>query len=901
MELQEEDLLHYGIIRRSGRYPWGSGGNVGDSPIHSARNKQFLDYVKDLERTGMTESQIAQGFGLTTTQLRARRSIATNQRRAAQVGWVTRLKNKGMSIIGISQRTGLPESTVRSYLKPGAAEKADILTNVTKTLKKAVDEKGMIDVSKGVELHIPSPNSDPLAAHLGVSRTKLDTAIEVLKQAGYKLHLIKAPQATTGHDTYTKVLAKPGTEWAYVINNQDKIHHITDFSDDGGRTMGTLHDPLQLSADRVQVVYNSEGGGKADGMIYVRPGVDDVSIGGSRYAQVRVAVGPDHFIKGMALYKGDLPEGVDVQFHTNKDSTGNKLDALKKNTEEKGYIEGGPHVLLKSIRRQIVANPDTPGEHVTSVMNIVDEEGKWAEWSESMSSQMLSKQSPKLAKAQLDKTYERRLSEYEDIMALTNPTVRKKLLQEFADSTDAAAVDLKAAALPRTANHVILPLASIKPTEIYAPNFNQGEKVVLIRHPHGGVFEIPELVVNNNQREGKKLLGNSRDAVGIHHSVASWLSGADFDGDTVLVIPNNAERIKHSKALDQLKDFDPRADYKGYPGMKRMKNTQAEMGSVSNLITDMSLQNAPHSEIARAVRHSMVVIDAEKHNLNYKQSEIDNGIQQLKKKYQTGGASTIISRAQADKFIPQQKPRTRPHGGPINTKTGALEFEPTGKVSYKTGKPVQQRIKRLADERDATKLLSKARTPMERIYADHSNRLKGLANKARLSMIKTPNLRVSTSAKKTYAKEVASLKSKLALAQRNAPLERQAQRIADATAKMRKQSNPDIERDTLKKIKYQALVQARKRTGADKQRIKFTHAEWDAIQAGAISNSNLREMLNHADMETVRSLATPKRAVLMTPSKTNRAKALLSSGKTRAEVAKIMGVSLSTLDLATNG
>ena len=40
--------------------------------------------------------------------------------------------------------------------------------------------------------------------------------------------------------------------------------------------------------------------------------------------------------------------------------------------------------------------------------------------------------------------------------------------------------------------------------EIYAPNYRDGENVVLIRYPHGGIFEIPELIVNNKFAEKVK-------------------------------------------------------------------------------------------------------------------------------------------------------------------------------------------------------------------------------------------------------------------------------------------------------------------------------------------------------------------------------------------------------------
>jgi hypothetical protein len=146
-----------------------------------------------------------------------------------------------------------------------------------------------------------------------------------------------------------------------------------------------------------------------------------------------------------------------------------------------------------------------------------------------------------------------------------------------------------------------------------------------VRYPHGGTFEMPELTVNNQNREARSILsdkvkGHARDAVGINSKVAARLSGADFDGDTVLVIPNDRRSVKTSAPLKELKDFDPQKRYPGYEGMKVMSDKQKQMGDVSNLITDMTILGANPAEIARAVKHSMVVIDAEKHKLNYKQS-----------------------------------------------------------------------------------------------------------------------------------------------------------------------------------------------------------------------------------------------------------------------------------------
>lgn len=892
MEIKEEEYLsHYGTPRHSGRYPWGSGGNVPGTdnqgnPDHTVnqRNMTFLDQVAHLKAEGFSEKGIADGLGMSISALRARKSIEKNRIRADNIRMAQRLKDKGYSNTKIGERMGAPESTVRSWLAPGAADKADVLTSTAKMLKDQVDSKGLIDIGSGVENHI------------GVSATTLKTSAAILEEQGYVTHNIKIPQLGTGHETNMKVLCPPGTTWGYVQKNRDKIQQITEFSETHGRSFYGIHPPLQLDPKRVGIRYKEDGGDEADGVIFVRPGVDDVFLGGSNYAQVRVAVGDKHYLKGMAMYKDDLPDGVDVVFNTNKSDTGNKLDAMKE-------IEADPDNPFGSyIRRQILDDPSSDSPRVTSAMNIVNEEGKWGTWSKNLSSQMLSKQNPALAKSQLDMTYERRQKDLDNIMKLTNPTVRKRLLKDFSEATDSASVHLQAASLPRQGVHVILPVASISPGQVYAPNYNNGERVVLIRHPHGGTFEIPELVVNNRHAEAKKLLGNSRDAIGIHHSVAQHLSGADFDGDTVLVIPNNLGRVTTSPALAQLKNFDPRAAYPAYEGMKPMRNTQTEMGNISNLITDMSLRGASTEELARAIKHSMVVIDAEKHNLNHRGSYNDNGIKDLKDKYQlqpggTRGASTLISRARSDIRVPHRQLRPQSRGGPIDKTTGAKVYEETGKLNYKTGKPILTKTAPLAEAVDAHSISSG--TPMERLYANHSNKLKSLANQARLEMTRTPSTKYSPTAKQTYQKEVDSLNASLDLAIRNRPLERQAQILANSVVKLKRDADPTMDDDTLTKIKYQTLEEMRKRTGAAAKRIDISPSEWDAIQAGAISESKLTQILDHADMNVVRKLASPSDTVLMTSTMTKRAKDMLDLGYTRAEVAAQLGVSTSTLDKAT--
>lgn len=872
--ISEDDYLaHYGILRKSGRYPWGSGGP------EKASNKSFLGYVAELRKQGLTEAQIAEGMNISTTQLRAAKSIARNEERQNDINMAQRLADKGMSNVAIAERMGKPESTIRTLLAPSVKDRADVLMSTSSMLKEQVKAKKYIDIGTGVE------------NHLGISQTKLSTAVAVLQEEGYKIHYLKVKQLGTGKQTTLKVLTEPDVPYSEVSKNRANIKQIQSFSEDGGRSYVGIQKPLSVSSDRVHVRYAEDGGADSDGVIHVRPGVDDVSLGSARYAQVRIAVDGTHYLKGMAMYKDDLPNGVDLVFNTNKTNTGNKLDAMK-------AMKDDPDNPFGAVVRQKI---DPKTGKVKSAMNIVNEEGDWDRWSKNLSSQMLSKQSPALAKQQLDMLLERRQREFDDIMSLTNPTVRQKLLEGFADSADSASVSLKAAALPRQRSNVILPINTLPENQIYAPNFRHGEQVVLIRYPHGGVFEIPELTVNNRHPQARAALGNAMDAVGIHSKVAERLSGADFDGDTVLVIPNNRRQVKTSPALEGLKGFDPQRSYPAYEGMKVMSaRTKAiQMGEVSNLITDMTIHGASHQELARAVRHSMVVIDAEKHKLNWKQSAIDNGIPQLKAKYQGGtraGAATLISRARSQVHVPDRKPRPAAEGGPVDRTTGQKVFVPTGAtVTNKQGKTVLRTIKsqKLAETQDAHTLSSG--TTIEKVYADHSNRLKDLANKARLVAVNTKPNPYSPSAKAAYEPQVASLRAKLNAAEKNAPLERQAQLLANAIVRAKTDANPDMDASDRKKIEGLALAEARARTGAGKQRIDITPQEWAAIQAGAISTNTLKKILTNADQEMVKELATPRTKIKMTSAKTARAKTMIELGYTQAEIADQLGVSLTTL------
>jgi hypothetical protein len=170
-----------------------------------------------------------------------------------------------------------------------------------------------------------------------------------------------------------------------------------------------------------------------------------------------------------------------------------------------------------------------------------------------------------------------------------------------------------------------------------------------------------------------------------------------------------------------------------------------------------------------------------------------------------------------------------------------------------------------------------------------------LGNEARRELVRTELRKQNKSAKEVYSHEVKGLESKLRDAEKNAPLERQAQVVARNIYSEKKRANPDMEKDEERKIKGQALEEARLRTGAKKQKIELTDREWEAIQAGAISNSMLGKILNHTDLDKLRERATPRDRPVMSSILTSRAKRMLDAGATLEEVADQLDVNLSTL------
>lgn len=978
----EEWIAHYGVGHlnggHSGRFEWGSG----KDPHQTSKDRRtdFLDRVDKLKKEGWTETpeNIMKEFGLTTTQYRTEKAYCKDERRLALINTAKRLKEEGMGATEIGRQLGIRESSVRSLLNENSEARTKKARETAEHIKKLVDEQGMVDVGADESLY------------LGVSKEKLNQALYLLEREGYPVYKGGIPQATNpGQQTNQRVVCRPGTEHKEIYQF-DKVHSLREsefISRDGGDTFERkFHYPESLDSKRLMIRYKEDGGIEKDGVVELRRNVPDLDLGESRYSQVRIMVDGTHYIKGMAVYSDTMPDGVDVIFNTNKSKSVAKMDVLKKIKDDPDNPFGS---LIKDADQggQYWYDDPKTGKKKLGLINKRADEGDWDEWADALPSQFLSKQSLPMAKKQLDLARKDKLAEYDDICSLTNPTIKKHLLSKFADECDAAAVNLKAAALPGQKYHVILPVNSLKETEIYAPNYENGSKIALIRYPHGGTFEIPILTVNNKHAAAKKLLGTDVvDAVGINSKVAERLSGADFDGDTVMCIPTHDSKgkvkIKNRDPLKELEGFDPKMEYPERPGMKYMtkKGTQTEMGKISNLITDMTLSGKASSEdLAKAVKHSMVVIDAEKHKLDWKKSEIDNDINALNKKYRRyidedgnekyhKGASTIISKSKGEVTVDKRQgtPKVnikgkewydpnKPEGSLIyktaddlyypsrtydkNSGTVTLRTKDGKKVTYnandeaakkkyepvevkdpKTGKVTSytsadgtieyavkkrtQKSTRMAETDDAMTLVSQAKHPMELVYAQYANDMKTLANKARVEVENTGKIAYSSNAKRIYQKEVDSLNTKLNNAELNRSRERSAQRLANAEVNAKKLANPEMDKGDIKKASQRAITKYRNEVGSvsrSERNINITDREWEAIQAGAISESQLKKILNNTDTARVRELATPRTKSTPSGAQVNRIKALASSNYTLAEIAAKTGFSTSTVSKYLKG
>lgn len=904
---EDDDILqHYGTKRHSGRYPWGSG----ETPYQHSGD--FISRIERLETKGLSEKEIINEINKTLPdeyklhpkEFRLARSRATNLRKNLQYDQIRALREDNMGWTEIGRKLGMSESTVRTMYKNGTGSK-DTTMSIADTLKKEVDKKGMVDISEGANLV------------LGVSEDKLDQAAWLLEaEHGYNRFGVGVRQPTNiNQQTIVTVLAKPEYDLKYAYQHQDKIQMLGDYhSNDGGETFQKLQRPSSMSSDRVAIRYGDEGGLAKDGVIEIRRGVEDLSLGKSHYAQVRIMVDNSHYLKGMAVYSDDVPEGYDIIFNTNKPSGTPKMKVLKEIKKDPDNPFGAA---IKADGQSEYIGSD--GQKHLSPINKLREEGEWDAMANNLSSQFLSKQPVKLLKNQLELTIADREAEYDEIMQYSNPTIKKKLLMDFAGTCDSNAMTLKASSFPGQSTKVILPLSKINEKEAYCPTYENGTQLALVRYPHAGTFEIPIVTVNNKNLSGRRNFGQIQDAIAINSKVAERLSGADFDGDQVIAIPLSSKvNIKSTPALKDLKDFDPKTAYavpEGNPNHVRLmkkEEKQKEMGIISNLITDMTLRGASEEELARAVKHSMVVIDAEKHKLDYKRSERENGIAELKKKWQIrvdeegnvkyGGASTLLSRRKQTVYVPERNGSVH-----VDKDTGKLIYKKSGRTytDPKTGKVVEARTKvsLIAETPDARTLSSG--TIQENLYADFSNKLKAMANQARKEAENMEPLVYSPAAAKEYKAEVDSINEKLKAVIANKPKERRATVIANANIKAKIQDlglDTRKDKNDIKKLSAVEMQRARDAVGANssKAKIVFTDREWEAVQAGAITDSKLTKILEASKSDEIVKRAMPKTSITMTPAKLAKAKAMLANDYSYDEIAKACGVPKSTIYSAIN-
>jgi len=1022
--------------RGSGRYPYGSGNRKHQ---HDWDVKARMD---KLAAQGLSQAEIAEAMGYTkydyytkeikpsVSKYKAERQIAVRNIKMdeyEEILWYDSHKDpetgKPYTNKKIAELMGLPnESSVRT--KRQNAHNEDPIFQAADQLKEAVKENGYLDVGKGTELYV------------GLSPDSFKTSLEVLRNEGYEIYPLKQDQNNNpGQKTTTMVLIPPDKvgesnketyQKAYEALKDGKIGRLKDDDDVNNPLKERVHqweDPVKVPLKKVEIKYDEEGGTAKDGIIEIRAVKDKdgnivaadpslnlgTNINGdpSRYAQVRIMVdgGPEcvteknptgmKYIKGMAVYNLDLKEGTDILVNSNKSITDGPKKALKDIEPDSNLPFGS------SVVQQHYIDPKTGKEKLSAVQivgTVTDDdhdrhtEGAWGNWSKNLPSQFLAKQNLSLVKKQLKADTLLKEDEFETIMSIKNPTVRKKLLEEFGDGCDKAAEDLKAAPIPGQRTHVLIASKTLKDNECYAPNYDTGQTLALVRFPHEGTFEIPVVKVNNNNKEMRNAIGkNALDAIGINWNVASQLSGADFDGDNVIAIPmtkksanggfERSTNIKHRDPLKELVGYDtneysiknPRfkdmVDEKGNPTYKYFKTDKEkgkEMGVITNLIMDMHAKGCEDGgELADAVRYAMVVIDAKKHELNYQQAYEDYHIADLKKKYQTneetghvGGASSLLTRAKSPTEVDVRSTTSR-----IDPKTGKRIYDTpkvtqkpkrvkvyakdpeTGKYlkdedgnkiqetykgkyvknkdgsyTYKPGKlgkdnrglweekgivDLKTSITKMQATDDARTLLSSNPNEIERTYADYANHMKAMANAARKESARinpAKESKADPAAAKEYADEVASLDAKLVRAKKNSSREREAQRLCTSRVNAAKDAHPEMyqDYDTERKLRDRMLKEARIDCNAQKDRIRFTEKEWEAIEHYAISPTKLSSMLANADPDSYKSLALPHTNTISSAKKT-RIRTLYQAGYSQEEIARMVdGVSTSSISNIVN-
>lgn len=972
------DHLHPGKYTGtgSGRHPFGSG----DNP-HQHDLDLYYELTK-LRNSGYSDDDIAKVWNMNTNEFRKQRTLSTSAYKMYRYEEAKILFEKGSSNIDIANKLNCTEGTVRNMRKQydAGVEVKETKLGATKTLLKGELAKyenkepvSIIDVGDGSERYIGVSQvmKDNALEALKREGYVLHT-IQVAQVNNFK------------NKTTVKILAKVNADWdsldtkyttglnpdnedemkrmvaRYAYAHLDEIHPISDtlVIKDDSAVVKTIKPPVSVDSNRIKVAYaddpvDGETNLAREGTMVLRPSAADLTMTNydanniTHYAQVRIGVDGTHYLKGMAMLgnESDFPDGVDIIFYTKKSSSVPKMDVFKR--MKTIYDDDGNKIIdpENPFGAAIKANGqrtylDADGNERQSCVNILKEEGDWNEYSKSLAAQFLSKQSLPLIKDRLNASMDDVKDQLDQISKIENPAVRKKFLEEFADNCDTHAHELDAAAVSGQLTQVLLPIPSVPSGQIYAPNFKDGDKVALIRYPHAGIFEIPYLTVNNKIPGAVAALGKCKDAVGVNKETLDQLSGADTDGDTAVIIPESSlapgTRVDHMPYLEGLVGYDPQEDVPYVEGVTR-KNPEwdgigkegktmtkrergQQMGYTTNLIMDMTAQGCEVDDLTRAVKHSMVVVDAYKHGLDWRASEEKYGITELKMKYQgsrRGGGSTIFTRAGGGARVNDFKlgqyqidENGKKHLVTIDSKTGEPLYRDTGEtyidkkgVERNSTTEITKMAKAWREGKDAFSLVSEWRTDKEVAYAEYSNAMHQLANNTRLIVNNMEGQAQNKEARQQYQAEIASINEKLITAQMNAPRERLAQMQATSVINAKLRANPAIREDEeeLKKLKKFQLNQARARTGASgkETRIHLTAKEYEAINAGAIGSTTLDKVLAKCDSETLRELAMPKtEATTLNDAQIARLKMAYNGGQnvTQAQLAEQFGISVSTVN-----
>lgn len=254
----EANLTHYGMPRRSGRYPWGSG----DNPYqHSA---DFMARVQSLKKSNATavdestgeiltgERAIAKIMGLSNTkELRVQYALAKDEKRTYDVQTAKSMRADGKSLNEIAKAMGFKnDSSVRSLLNDQSASKMNKSKKTADTLKQCLkeklkdDPKAVLDVGVGVE------------RELGVSKEKLNEALYIMQQEGYQVWKGSVPQATNpGKKTNLRIVGPEGTPKSAPFD-YEHIHSVSEYtSRDNGETFSKTKFPVSMDPKRLAIRY----------------------------------------------------------------------------------------------------------------------------------------------------------------------------------------------------------------------------------------------------------------------------------------------------------------------------------------------------------------------------------------------------------------------------------------------------------------------------------------------------------------------------------------------------------------------------------------------------------------------------------------------------------------------